>query len=128
NVASEISKLRRQRRHGELIVIAAGLLVAIRHAVPMSAEAQHAHVHLAAAADDGHVARHLAVDEPSTRVDEHPLLCEREMSLQMKCSGRDFHFRTLSLGPMKRLGIAAALAFLALPRPASAHPIPFSYL
>ena len=29
---------------------------------------------------------------------------------------------------MKRLGIAAALAFLAFARPASAHPVPFSYL
>ena len=36
--------------------------------------------------------------------------------------------RTLSLRPMKRLGIAAAVAFLAVARPASAHPIPFSYL
>jgi hydrogenase/urease accessory protein HupE len=50
------------------------------------------------------------------------------MSLQKKCSGRDLHMRTLSLGPMKRLGIAAALAFLTFVPPASAHPIPFSYL
>jgi hydrogenase/urease accessory protein HupE len=50
------------------------------------------------------------------------------MSLQMECSGGDLHIRTLSLGPMKRLGIAAALAFLTVVRPVSAHPIPFSYL
>src|SRR5712691_4778356 len=29
---------------------------------------------------------------------------------------------------MKRLGMAAALALLAFARPASAHPVPFSYL
>ena len=34
----------------------------------------------------------------------------------------------VSLRPVKRLGIAAALTLLAFARPASAHPIPFSYL
>ena len=86
-------------------------------------------MHLAATADDGDVSRNVAVDERATSVDQRALLCGREMSLQMKCPGRDFHLRTLSLGPMKRLGSAAtALALLVLARPASAHPIPFSFL
>src|SRR6202521_20578 len=51
------------------------------------------------------------------------------MLLQVKGPGRYIHqLRTLSLRSMKRLGIAAAMALLGFARPASAHPIPFSYL
>jgi len=65
----------------------------------MPAEAQHAHVHLAAAADHGHVCRHLAVDQRSASVDKYTLLCDRETPLQVKCPGGDFHFPYVIIGP-----------------------------
>ena len=129
DVPREIAELGRQWRHGQLVVVAARFLVAIRLAVPVSAEAQHADVHLAATADDRHVTRHRAVDQRAARFDHGALLREGEMSFEMKGPGSEFHQHVrYHCASMKRLGIAAAVAWLAFARPASAHPIPFSYL
>ena len=57
-----------QRRRRQVVEVAARRLVAVGLAVPMTAEAQHADVHLAAAADDRHVGGHGAVDERAALV------------------------------------------------------------
>src|SRR5207247_3762854 len=73
--------------------------------------------------------RHRAVDQRAAGFGDGALPRWREMLLEVKSAWSDLHrSRTLSLRFMKRLGIAAAIALLGFARPASAHPIPFSYL
>src|SRR5690349_17812303 len=57
----------------------------------MAAEAQHAHVHLAAAADDGDVGGHGAVHQTATLVHQRALAIERQIVRKVMRAGRDFH-------------------------------------
>ena len=94
----------------------------------MAAEAQHAHVHLAAAADDRHVGRNLAVDERAALLDERKLIGDAQMVRKPEGAWRDLHGRTLPLPVVERpSGLIAALLLL-LARPVLAHPAPFSYI
>ena len=101
---AEIAKRRRQRRHGELVVVAARLLVAVRLAVPMPAEAQHAHVHLSAAADNGHVTRHRAIHQRAAGFDDGTLLGEGEMVFEVKGPARDLHNGYVIIAPDETAG------------------------
>ena len=72
-------------------------LVLVRLAVPVAAEAQHADVHLPAAADHRHVGGDRAVDERPALVDQRPLIADRQVAAQVKRARRDFHAFTLPL-------------------------------
>src|SRR6185295_17806684 len=112
---------------------------------------QHADVHRPAAAHDRHVGGNRTVDERPAMVDQRPLIGNRQETVQMKRAGRDFHAFTLPLAAVRRrrqeprrtersqsrlsLRILRALrstvviaAVLFVPRPAAAHPVPFSYV
>jgi hydrogenase/urease accessory protein HupE len=94
----------------------------------VAAEAQHAHVHLAAAADDRHVRRHFAVNERAALLDEGKLIGNVHMVRKPEGAWRDLHGRTLPLAVVERpSGLLAALLLL-LARPVLAHPAPFSYI
>ena len=111
----------------------------------MPAEAGHADMHLAAAANDRHVGRHVAVDERATAIDERALTIEGQRVRQVKRARRDLHDvhrRTLPLAPvngrsprnlqrdivLRILRFTVVLAAVSAPRAALAHPVPFSYL
>jgi hypothetical protein len=57
----------------------------------VASEAEHAHVHPAAAADDRDVRGNLAIDERATGLDERTLPIEPEVLLQVKRAGGNLH-------------------------------------
>jgi hypothetical protein len=59
----------------------------------MTAEAQHAHVHLPAAAHDRHVGGDVALDERPAFVDDRALAIDRKVLREMKCAWRDLHVK-----------------------------------
>jgi hydrogenase/urease accessory protein HupE len=86
-------------------------------------------MHLPAATYDRYVRRHVTVDERATGVHERTLPVEGQAALEVYRAGSDLHSRTILLTTVTRTGwIVAALAVLSIASPASAHPVPFSYL
>jgi hydrogenase/urease accessory protein HupE len=86
-------------------------------------------MHLPAATYDRYVRRHVTVDERATGVHERTLPVEGQAALEVYREGSDLHSRTILLTTVTRTGwIVAALAVLSIASPASAHPVPFSYL
>jgi hydrogenase/urease accessory protein HupE len=107
----------------------------------VAAEAQHADVHRAAAADHGHVRRHRAVDERAAAIDERRLSSDVQLVCEVEGARPDLHGRTLPLAAVRkkkpmalrpprapRFFLFLVVAALFLPRPADAHPVPFTYL
>src|SRR4029453_5105754 len=147
-LACKGNEIRRQRRRRQVVEIASRRLVGVGLAVPVAAETEHPNVHLAAAAHDRHVGRHVAVDERATAIDERALTIEGQRVRQVKRARRDLHDvhrRTLPLAPvngrsprkpqsdivlrvLRILRFTVVLAAVGAPRAALAHPVPFSYL
>jgi hydrogenase/urease accessory protein HupE len=86
-------------------------------------------MHFPAAAHDRYVRRHVAIYECATGVREPTLPVHGQTAFEMNCAGSNLHSRTILLTTVTRTGwILAALALFLIARPASAHPVPFSYL
>src|SRR5437762_1932848 len=122
-------KLVRQRRRRQAVEVRTRRLVAVGLSVPVPSQAHHAHVHLSAPADGRHVPGHVAVHQGATAPGERSLSIDRQVVWEVKGTWRDLHFFTLPLRLMKSAGWLLAVAVsLVWVKPASAHPVPFSYL
>src|SRR5207249_6412154 len=76
--------------------IRARRLVPVGLAVPVTTEAEHAHMHFPASANDWHVRRRLTIDERTTPFNDRLLALDRQVVDQVKCTGSELHTRTLS--------------------------------
>jgi hypothetical protein len=98
----------------------------------MPAQAEHANVHFPAATDNGHISWDRTVQQRPALHRQRPLTVERQVTPQVESARRQLHNYAIIYASMPRSWTLATLgwlvALLALSTPASAHPIPFSYL
>ena len=83
-------------RRGLAVEIRPDRLVAVRLAVPVPSQAQHADVHLAAAADDRDVRGDGTVHQEAAARGDLTLRVNVQRALQVKRAGRNFHRCTVA--------------------------------